>query len=69
MKFSTMVVFSVLAARQTRIIDDIEEGSIGLFNFLSIRNRRIREMGPEAFAAMQAEATTEPALDEAGADS
>ncbi len=51
-----MVAFSIVVARQTKIMDTIEECSISLFNFLSARNRRIRDMGPEAFAAMQAEA-------------
>lgn len=51
-----MVAFSVLSARQTRIMDSVEESAIGLFNFLSTRNRRIRELGPEAFAALAAEA-------------
>ncbi len=51
-----MVAFSIVSARQTKIMDTIDECSISLFNFLSARNRRIREMGPEAFEAMQAEA-------------
>lgn len=51
-----MVAFSIITARQTKIMDTLEECALSLFNFLSARNRRIREMGPEAFAAMQAEA-------------
>jgi biopolymer transport protein ExbB len=57
----TMIAFSIIAARQTRIMDAIEESSLGLFNFLSNRNRRIRELGPEAFEALQAEALAEAA--------
>ena len=52
----SMVAFSILTARQTKIMDTIEEASISLFNFLSARNRRIRELGPEAFARLAAEA-------------
>lgn len=58
-----MVAFSIISARQTRIMDAIEECSISLFNFLSARNRRIRDMGPEAFEAMQAEALEEAAVE------
>ncbi len=52
----SMVAFSVISARQTKLMDGIEEASISLFNFLSARNRRIRELGPEAFARLQEEA-------------
>jgi len=54
-----MAAFSFITARQTKLMDSIEEASISLFNFLSARNRRIRELGPEAFEKLQAEAEAE----------
>lgn len=50
----SLLLYAFISARQTRVVEAIEEVTLGFFNFISTRNRMLREEGPPAAADEEA---------------